>query len=126
MYPLGGLARQEWLTILVWRRVNNPFYAKKHTDDILIKLSALKKGDKNPMFGKDKSPEFIHKMYNKSGSDNPNAKCIQFYNVNTYEVLIFNTIKKAEKHFNTSRSTFYNCINSNRLYKKLWEILKNN
>jgi len=43
----------------------------KHTEESLLKMSALKKGDKNPMFNKPKSAAFIAEQKGKSGKNNP-------------------------------------------------------
>lgn len=110
---------------LLFSNVGNPFYGKKHTTETLLKMSEVKKGIKNPMFGKEKSPEFTYQMFNnKIGDSNPNARSIQFLNVNTNVLLTFSTIKQAELHFNTCRAAFDSCIKNNRLYKLEWKITK--
>jgi group I intron endonuclease len=44
----------------------------KHTEDSLNLMSEIKKGDKNPMFGKTKSDAFIYnQLKDKSGENNP-------------------------------------------------------
>jgi len=44
----------------------------KHTEESLLKMSELKKGDKNPMFNKPKSEAFINEQVrDKSGKNNP-------------------------------------------------------
>jgi len=53
---------------------NNAFYGKKHTSESLNQMSECKKGNKNPMFGRPKSPEFLYwKTKDKSGANNPQA-----------------------------------------------------
>lgn len=50
----------------------NPFWGKTHNLDSLTKIRLAKIGELNPMYQREKSPEFIEQMYkDKHGSNNP-------------------------------------------------------
>ncbi len=104
----------------------------RHTKQDLLKMSALKLKDKNPMFGKPKSLEFmLHATRSKEGSNNPQfgrtktenflaktRKMIYVYHVtDKYKLLgVYHTVV-CTRTFNISYSVLIKRVNDGLIYK---------
>lgn len=128
----------------------NPFWGKIHNLDTLtnprvgeplaggqrgapprgMKLSKI--GELNPMYGKDKSPEFVEQIYkDKHGSNNPMwgkthsedtlnkmRKGVYVYNTSTMELIKkYESTMSAKKDLNMGYDTLKKYLNSNKPFK---------
>lgn len=104
----------------------------RHTKEDLSKMSTLKLKDKNPMFGKPKSAEFmLHATRNKEGSNNPQFGCaktdnflaktrkmIYVYEVkDNYKLLGVYPTVVCTRTFNISYSVLIKRVNDGLIHK---------
>jgi len=104
----------------------------RHTKENILKMSALKLKDNNPMFGKPKSAEFmLHATRNKKGSNNPQFGCakpenflaktrkmIYVYDVtDNYKLLGVYPTVVCSRTFNISYSVLIKSIKNGLIYK---------
>jgi hypothetical protein len=96
---------------------NNTFFGKIHTEDSLAKMSLLKKGSLNPMYGKNKSAAFKFFMGCTNGSDNPNYKPIFVWDIeNKIQLGPFGS-KSILSMFHISGPKYYEYLDSGLSYK---------
>jgi group I intron endonuclease len=97
----------------------------KHSPATKQFLSESRKGENNPMFGKDKSSEFIAQMYkDKSGSNNPKAKSTIIIDTLTDSTYTFGTVKEAALFLQSSKSSIVKYRDKDILFKNRW-LVKN-
>ena len=53
-----------------------------------------------------------------------NGYQVEIMNVNTNEKFLFDSIRQAENYLKAGNNTLSYCIKNNKLYKKLWKIIK--
>lgn len=73
----------------------NGFWGHVHDPKFIRWMSESRKGEKNPMCGKPKSPEFLYYRSGLSGGLNTMAKTTRLTNIHTGEVRVFETFKEA-------------------------------
>jgi len=71
---------------------------RKHSAEAKLKISEAMKGSK--------------------------GSSVELINVTTNEELLFSSIRQAEAYLKTGTGTLNYCLNNNKLYKKLWKIIK--
>ena len=111
----------------------------KHTKKNLIKMSEIKKGEKNPMFGKPKSDSFIYEQTrDKSGENNPMfgkthseetlaklSKMIFAYDVTkNYKLLGVYPTVLCTRIFKISHNTLTKRINNKEIHKNKYFFTK--
>jgi len=104
----------------------------RYTKESLIKMSEIKKGEKNPMFNKPKSDTFLqYQTKDKSGENNPMygknhtqetlaklKKMIFVYDVaNNYKLLGVYPTVLCTRLFKISHNTLTKRINNQEIYK---------
>lgn len=100
---------------------NNPFFGKKHTNELKLWLKTRIQGKLNPMYGKEKSTEFktisVQKAL-KPGAHNPMSKAILLTNYSTDQQLEFETKISAANFFGYKSKTPINNALKNKTFIK--------
>jgi len=100
---------------------NNHFFGKAHSAENLAKMSAAKKGENNPMFGK----TFTHSAETRALIAAKIYKKVYVYSIDSIsnERILYKSFDScidAAKYFDCTKRTTPEYSGRNKLYKKQW------
>ena len=118
---------------------NNHFFGKVHSEITLEKLSEIKKGQNNPMFGKNVT-EIVEKNHEaNSGQNHPmlhgkqhrvdtivkmsiakGGSIIYVYDTQSILVNSFSSARKAAEYFNVNKGTILSYSKNGKLFGNKW------
>nr|YP_010710804.1 hypothetical protein P2Z26_mgp12 [Gonatophragmium mori]WCZ71168.1 hypothetical protein [Gonatophragmium mori] len=90
--------------------VNNPMFGKEKSKEFLHNMHKNKKGVNNPMYGKKKSEETLSKL----------RKEIYVYNNEKNLINTFDSVSSAVKSLKISAGTIKKYKDTNKIYKDLY------
>ena len=95
-----------------------------HTSDAKIKMSKLKAGIRNNMYGKNHTEKTRNTISNSMANRISYSVSVSVKKIGSNDEFMFSSIKDAAKYLDTSSTTIKRYLDSGKIYKSLYVISK--